>query len=128
VTITVDAFPGQQWTGRIDSVSGALDPVTRTLKVRASLQNPGERLKPEMFAAIHVDLGKHNAIVVPAAAIIHQGQSTVVFVENNGKPEQRDVTTGRVVDGKVEITSGLETGQKVAVNGAELLTAGESQP
>jgi cobalt-zinc-cadmium efflux system membrane fusion protein len=128
VTVTVDAFPSQQWTGRIDSVSGALDPVTRTLKVRVALPNPGEKLKPEMFAAIHVDLGNHKAIVVPSTAVIHEGQSTVVYVEVNGKPEQRNVTTGRAVDGKVEITSGLEAGQQVAVNGAELLTGGASQP
>jgi membrane fusion protein, heavy metal efflux system len=128
VIVTVDAFPGQQWNGRIDSVSGALDPVTRTLKVRVALPNAGEKLKPEMFAAIHVDLGKHNAIVVPSTAVIHEGQTTVVYVANNGKPEQRNVTTGRAVDGKVEITSGLEAGQQVAVNGAELLTGGASQP
>jgi cobalt-zinc-cadmium efflux system membrane fusion protein len=128
VKITVDAFPGQQWTGRIDSVSGALDPNTRTLKVRASLANPGEKLKPEMFAAIHVDSGSHKALVVPSSAVIHEGQNTVVFVNNNGKPEQVDVKTGQAVDGKVEITSGLQAGQQVAVNGAELLTGGASQP
>ena len=128
VTVTVDAFPGQQWAARIESVSGALDPVTRTLKVRVALPNPGEKLKPEMFAAIHVDLGNHKAIVVPSTAVIHEGQSTVVYVEVNGKPEQRNVTTGRAVDGKVEITAGLEAGQQVAVNGAELLTGGASQP
>lgn len=128
VTITVDAFPGQTWKGRIDSVSGALDPVTRTLKVRVGLPNPGDKLKPEMFAAIHVDVGLHTAIVVPASAVIHQGQSTVVFVDNNGKPEQKNVTTGQAVDGKVEITSGLEKGQRIVANGAELLTGGASQP
>ena len=125
--ITVDAFPGRKWSGRIDSVSGALDPVTRTLKVRVALPNPGDKLKPEMFAAIHVDAGTHSAIVVPVSAVIHEGQNTVVFIENNGKPEQKTVTTGRAVDGKVEIVSGLAEGQNVAENGAELLTEGASQ-
>ena len=128
VTVSVDAFPGQQWTGRIDSVSGALDPMTRTLKVRVPLQNPGNKLKPEMFAEIHVDVGRHSALVVPTSAVIHEGQNTVVFVENNGKSEQRNVTTGQAVDGKVEITSGVEKGERVAANGAELLTGGASQP
>jgi cobalt-zinc-cadmium efflux system membrane fusion protein len=128
VRITVDAFPGQQWTGRIDSVSGALDPTTRTLKVRASLVNPGEKLKPEMYAAIHVDVGRHTALVVPTSAVIHEGQNTVVFVDNDGKPEQRNVTTGQAIDGRIEIISGLRAGQQVAVNGAELLTGGSSQP
>ena len=128
VRITVDAFPAQQWTGRIDSVSGALDPSTRTLKVRASLVNAGEKLKPEMFAAIHVDAGRHTALVVPSSAVIHEGQNTVVFVENNGKPEQRNITTGQAIDGKVEIVSGVKPGEQVAVNGAELLSGGATQP
>jgi hypothetical protein len=68
------------------------------------------------------------AVVVPAAAVIHEGQNTVVFIENNGKPEQRKVITGRAVDGQVEITSGLEQGEHVAANGAELLTEGANQP
>jgi multidrug efflux pump subunit AcrA (membrane-fusion protein) len=51
----------------------------------------------------------------------------VVFVENNGKPEQKTVTTGRAVDGKVEIVSGLKEKENVAANGAELLTEGASQ-
>ena len=128
VTVTVDAFPGQKWSGRISSVSGALDPTTRTLKARVALPNPGDKLKPEMFAAIHVNTGTHNAMVVPSSAVIHQGQNTIVFIENNGKPEQKNVAVGQAVDGKVEITSGLEPGQRVAANGAELLTGGASQP
>jgi cobalt-zinc-cadmium efflux system membrane fusion protein len=128
VSVTVDAFPGQQWPGRIDSVSGALDVATRTLKVRVALENPRQKLKPEMFAAIHVDLGSHRAAVVPTSAVIHEGPKTVVFVDNHGRPEQQNVTTGQAVDGKIEITSGIQDGQRVAVNGAELLTGGASQP
>jgi cobalt-zinc-cadmium efflux system membrane fusion protein len=127
VTVTFDAYPGQQWSGRIDSLFGALDAATRTLKIRAVLHNSNERFKPEMFAAIHVKVGSHQAAVVPATAIIHEGQTTTVFVESGGKTEQRNVTTGQTVDGKVEIVSGLQTGQQVAAYGAELLTGGPSE-
>lgn len=127
VTVTLDAYPGQQWTGRIESLSGALDSATRTLKVRVALPNPGLKLKPEMFATIHVDVGKHKAIAVPSSAVIHEGQTTTVFVENNGAPERRKVTVGQAVDGKIEITSGLQTGQQIAVDGAELLAGGADQ-
>jgi cobalt-zinc-cadmium efflux system membrane fusion protein len=127
VVITADAYPARQWTGRIQSLSGALDPATRTLKVRVPLSNPDQKLKPEMFAAIHVDVGTHKALVVPSSAIIHAGQTTTVFVDSNGAPEQRNVTTGQAVDGIVEITSGLQAGQRVATDGAELLTGGASQ-
>ncbi len=125
VTITLQAYPGQQWTSHIDSVSGVLDPTTRTLKVRAALPNPDQRLKPEMFGTIHVTAGTHQALVVPAAAIIREGNSVTVFVKNAGKPEQRTVTVGQTLDGSVEILSGLHAGDEVAAEGAELLK-GES--
>jgi cobalt-zinc-cadmium efflux system membrane fusion protein len=128
VTVTVDAFPGRTWSGRIGSVSGALDPATHTLKARVALLNPGDKLKPEMFAAIHVDTGTHEATVVPSSAVIHQGQNTVVFIDNNGQTEQKNVAIGQAVDGTIEITSGLQVGQRVAANGAELLTGGASKP
>jgi cobalt-zinc-cadmium efflux system membrane fusion protein len=127
VTVTCDAYPGQQWTGRVDSLFGEIDPGTRTLKFRVALNNSDQRLKPEMFAAIHVRIGTHKAAVVPATAIIHEGQTTSVFVETGGKTEQRNVTTGQTIDGKVEIVSGLQPGLQVAADGAELLTGGPNQ-
>jgi membrane fusion protein, heavy metal efflux system len=127
VTVTLQAYSGKEWTGRIDSLSGALDPTTRTLKVRVALANPDQRLKPEMFGAIHVRAGTHQALVVPAAAIIREGNATTVFVKNAGKPEQRTVTVGQAVDGNVEILSGLRLGDEVAAEGAELLKGGPSE-
>src|SRR6266567_2867042 len=121
VTVTLQAYPGQRWSARIDSLSGALDPTTRTLKVRVALPNPEQRLKPGMFGAIHVNTSAHQALVVPAAAIIREGNTTTVFLNNAGKPVQRTVTIGQTVDGNVEVLSGLRVGEKVAVDGAELL-------
>lgn len=121
VSITLEAYPDKQWNGRIDSISGALDPTTHTLKVRVSLPNPGHQLKPEMFGAIHVRAGTHQALVVPSAAIVREGNTTTVFFNSAGKPEQRTVTVGQTVDGKVEIISGLRVGEEVAAAGAELL-------
>jgi membrane fusion protein, heavy metal efflux system len=126
-TVTLQAYPGQQWTGHIDSLSGALDPTTRTLKVRVALPNPDQRLKPEMFGTIHVKAGSHQALVVPAAAIIREGNTTVVFVKNAGKPEQRLVTVGQTIDGTVEILTGVRAGDEVAADGAELLKGGPTE-
>jgi cobalt-zinc-cadmium efflux system membrane fusion protein len=127
VTVTLQAYPGQQWSGHIDSLSGALDPTTRTLKVRVTLANPDQRLKPEMFGTIHVKAGTHQALVVPAAAIIRESNATTVFVKSGGKPEQRTVTVGQTVDGNVEILSGLHAGDEVAAEGAELLKGGPTE-
>src|SRR6516162_1738438 len=107
VTISLQAYPGQRWEGRIESLSGMLDPSTRTLKVRVVLANPEQRLKPEMFGAIHVNTGSHRALVVPVAAIIREGSATTVFVKGAEKPEQRTVTISETVDGQVEILDGL---------------------
>jgi membrane fusion protein, heavy metal efflux system len=128
VGVTIDAYPGRQWSGRIESLSGVLDPTTRTLKVRISLSNADQKLKPEMFASIRADIGTHRALVIPSSAIIHEGQRTTVFVNNNGRAEQRSVTTGQDVDGRVEIISGLQAEQQVVADGAELLSGGASQP
>jgi cobalt-zinc-cadmium efflux system membrane fusion protein len=127
VTVTLQAYPGQQWNGRIDSLAGALDPTTQTLKARVGLLNPNQRLKPEMFGTIHVKAGIRQALLVPAAAIIREGSTTTVFVNKGGKPEQRTVTVGQTVDGSVEILSGLQVGDEVAAEGAELLQGGPSQ-
>jgi membrane fusion protein, heavy metal efflux system len=127
VSVTLQAYPGQQWTGRVDSISGTLDPTTRTLKVRVALPNPDQRLKPEMFGTILVKAGMHQALVVPAAAIIREGNTATVFVKNAGKPEQRTVTVGQTVDGHVEILAGLRAGDEVAAEGAELLKGGATE-
>jgi cobalt-zinc-cadmium efflux system membrane fusion protein len=120
-TITLQAYEGRQWSGQIDSISGALDPATRTLKVRIALANPKQLLKPEMFGSIHVMVGTHQAVVVPATAIIRDGAAETVFAKNGSTQEQRPVTVGQTVDGKVEVLSGLRAGDEVAVEGAELL-------
>src|SRR5262249_13553225 len=124
VTITLQAYDAEQWSGHVDSISGALDPTTRTLKARVSLRNPKQLLKPEMFAAIHVSIGTHKSLVVPATAIIREGSAATVFVNNAGKAEERTVTIGLAVDGKVEVLSGLRIGDEVAAEGAELLKGG----
>ena len=120
-TVTLQAYPGRQWTGHIASLAGALDPTSRTLKVRVVLPNADQRLKPEMFGTIHVKASTHQALVVPAAAIIREGNATIAFVKNAGNLEQRTVTIGQTVDGNVEILTGLRAGDEVAADGAELL-------
>jgi cobalt-zinc-cadmium efflux system membrane fusion protein len=127
VRVTLQAYPDQKWNGRISAISGALDPATRTLKARVALANGDQRIKPEMYGSIHVNAGTHQALVVPAAAIIREGNTTTVFVNNAGKPEQRTVTIGQTVDGQVEILSGLQAGDEVAADGAELLKGAPNQ-
>lgn len=122
VQITFAAFPGQTWTGTISNVSDVLDATTRTMKVRVILPNQEHRLKPEMFATIHLPAPKRNVINVPATAVLHEGDSAFVMVKKaDGTYEKRSVVTANAIGEKTEIASGLHPGELVVTSGAELL-------
>jgi membrane fusion protein, heavy metal efflux system len=122
--ITLNAYSGEKWTGRVALVGDAVDPTTRTLKVRIELANPGLRLKPDMFATVRLLRSSSPGLLVPAAAVEHEGQSAYVFVANgNNRFERREVKIGRAVDDNIEITSGLTPGAIIVSEGAVLLRA-----
>jgi cobalt-zinc-cadmium efflux system membrane fusion protein len=132
VEIRVPAFPDLKLTGRIDNIGDALDPSTRTLKLRVVLPNPRHILKADMFATIRVPGALRNAVILPATAVLHEGDKTYVFIPNaSGKFDQRTVTIGRTFDSgstrNIEILSGLNDGEKVVTVGGALLrpTSGE---
>jgi len=126
VQVAVPAYPGTVLTGRIANISDAIDPVTHTLKVRVVLPNPGHRLKPEMFASLRVQGQSHASFLVPAAAVLYEGDKTTVFVQTSpGKYEQRNVTLGTTQGKTVEITAGLKDGDTVVTAGAAMLRAPE---
>ncbi len=128
VQIKLAAYPGQSWTGRLAVISDALDPQTRTLKIRVELNNPGEKLKPEMFATILVQRPQREAIVIPAAAVLHEGGDTSVMVQTKpGSYERRLVSIGSVNGESAVVTSGLKPGEVVVSEGAALVRGGEEQ-
>lgn len=119
-TVTTPALPGRQFTARIDLVGAALDPVTHRLPVRAAIANPDGALKPQMFASFAIRRATSaKAMVVPAAAVIHEGDDARVWVVRpDGLLAARTVTTGDAQDGKVTITSGLQPGERIVTAGA----------
>jgi Cu(I)/Ag(I) efflux system membrane fusion protein len=122
VEIRSQSFPGKQFTGRISYIYPFLDPKTRTVKARVEMPNPGLKLKPDMFvnAVIKVPLG--SAIVVPVTAVMDSGKRQVVWVESSaGMFEPRDVQVGQRTDDRIQILSGLTSGDKVAVSGGYLI-------
>jgi len=127
VEIRSSAEHGVASSGRISFVYPFHDPKTHTVKARVEMRNPGMRLKPDMFvnAIIRVPLVK--GIVVPATAVIDTGKRQVVWVETSpGMFEPRDVQVGERVEDKVQILSGLKSGDMVAVSGGYLIDS-ESQ-
>ncbi|HKQ85893.1 MAG TPA: efflux RND transporter periplasmic adaptor subunit [Candidatus Acidoferrales bacterium] len=122
--VTLNAYPGQKWSGRVDVVSDAVDPNTRTLHVRVVLPNPGTRLKPSMFGAIRLLRSSRQGILVPATAVLREGNAAYTFVsEGGGQYQRRSVTIGQTSDGSVEITSGLKAGETIVSQGDLLLRA-----
>jgi cobalt-zinc-cadmium efflux system membrane fusion protein len=122
--VTLDAYPGQTWTGRVSDVSDAVDAVTRALQVRVVLENPKGELKPSLFGTIRLLRSSSPGILLPSAAVIREGNDAYVFVGiGNNRYERRNVTLGRTLDGSLEIVSGLSPGDTVVSEGALLLRA-----
>jgi membrane fusion protein, heavy metal efflux system len=122
--VTLDAYPGEHWTGRVSVVSGAVDPTTRTLHVRVILPNSDARIKPGMFGSIRILRSSAQGILLPAAAVIREGNDSYVFVaKGDGRFERRTVRIGRTLDGSIEIVSGVNTGESIVSEGSLLLRA-----
>lgn len=129
VTVKVVAYPNRVFKGEVDYITGALDPTTRTARVRCSIANPDRALKPEMYATVVIAVEGHPVPAVPRAAVLHIAEQTVVFVETGKAPDGRLKFVRRVVavdesDGAdyAPITRGLALGEKVVSSGAILLS------
>jgi cobalt-zinc-cadmium efflux system membrane fusion protein len=128
VEIQVNGYPDAVYHGVVDNISDAVDPQTLTLKVRVVMPNPHHRLKPQMYATVAVTNQNRNAIVIPATAVIRDGVTTYVYVQKGeNKYDRRDVRTGEAHDTTVEITGGLNEGDRVVSTGAELLRGSGSE-
>lgn len=126
--ITVNGYPGMTLHGKVDNISDAVDPTSLTLKVRVVLPNPQHRLKPAMYANMTLAGTEQNVIEVPATAVIQNGHETFVFVENAaGKYERRSVTIANTGTESDNVAEGLNDGDRVVTQGAELLRESEGQ-
>jgi Cu(I)/Ag(I) efflux system membrane fusion protein len=106
----------------ITDILPQFDAVSRTLKIRLELDNPGFVLRPDMFVDVNLPVALPSSIVVPADAVIDSGLSKTVFVETGaGSFEQRQVQTGWRDGDRVEIVSGLSPGERIAVSGTFFL-------
>jgi Cu(I)/Ag(I) efflux system membrane fusion protein len=126
VTVTVAAYPGESFAGKVAFVYPAVDPQTRTGKIRVEIHNPGGRLKEHMYAtlAISARATEALAVVVPQSALLDSGRRQLVLVDKGeGRFESREVKTGARADGLVEIVHGLRPGEKVVVRANFLIDA-----
>jgi cobalt-zinc-cadmium efflux system membrane fusion protein len=123
VTIQTDAYP-EEFQGRISYLGTALDPNTHTLPVRIITQNPGERLKKDMYVTATIQAGAiSNAITVPDAAVLRDAQNEpFVYVEvTPNQFGERPVTIGENADGNTRVLNGLKAGERVIADGSLFL-------
>jgi cobalt-zinc-cadmium efflux system membrane fusion protein len=128
VTLRVVAYPERTFAGHVDWISGAVDPISRTTKVRCTVDNRDGALKPEMYATVSIATSGHKALAVPRTALVRVGDQLVVFVEManapNGKVrfERRPVQIDdEGTESEVSILHGLSAGDRVVISGAILL-------
>ncbi len=127
VDFVSDAMPGRVFSGRINQVAPVYDPNTRTLALTVSIPNGDHSLIPGMFGIVTIIIGgKDFALVVPQEAVLVQNGQTGVFVV--GQEEQvrfQPVKTGLETEGRVEVVSGLQTGDQVVIVGQNRLRNGQ---
>jgi cobalt-zinc-cadmium efflux system membrane fusion protein len=120
--IELAAYPGETFTGRVTRIADVVDPQSRTVKVRAEMDNSGGRLRPEMFGRIrHVEKMEPRPVVPNGTVIQGDGQNVVYVEKSAGRFESRPVTIGARVKDGVAIMTGLQAGDRVVVDGVMLL-------
>ncbi len=123
VTADVPALPGEIFQGRIDYLNPELMPTTRTLKVRVVVQNSGKRLRPGMFAAVHLrGAAQEDVLTVPTEAVIKTGTRSIVILADDAthfRPAL--VRVGAEHGGRSQILEGLSVGQNVVASSQFLI-------
>jgi len=124
VRLKVLPYPEQIFQGRVSYISPVIDPHTRTISLRAEIENKSLLLKPEMFGEAKIVTGINKGVIsVPEKAVLDEEGAKVVFVQVGDGFQKRMVEVGTKVDGRVEITSGLGEEEEVVTTGAFQLKA-----
>jgi cobalt-zinc-cadmium efflux system membrane fusion protein len=121
-TFTSRAFPGMTFTGQVAVVSESVDPITRTIKVRGTVDNSQHLLKAEMFVNVSLPSHAPSGVSVPTRAVYLKGDKHYVFIEDQpGQFSRQEVQIGPEQDGKILVVAGLQSGQRVVSEGCLLL-------
>lgn len=122
--ISLDAFPGLRWQGRLLFFEPAMNPQTQTLTGYVEIENSNERLRPKMYATIEIQLpGASDALVVPAQSVLRSGndRNVVIIDAGEGLFVPREVELGIESDGQLQVVNGLAAGERVVTSSQFLL-------
>ncbi len=123
--VSVDAYPGETFSGRVARVAPVLDPATRTAEMEIEVPNPTGRLKPGMYARVRlISANKDNALVVPKSAMVDAQGRRGVYMVQKGQAVFRAVSLGLEEPDRIEVTDGLKEGDEVVTTGASALRDG----
>jgi Cu(I)/Ag(I) efflux system membrane fusion protein len=126
-TVTLSYDPRTKLHGHVEFIYPTLDPKTRTAKVRFELENPGEKLKPDMYANVELKVPLGTRLAVPRDAVIQSGERELIFIHHGGgKLEWRSVKLGVSAGDWVEVVEGLKVGDHI-ITSANFLIDSESQ-
>ncbi|WP_416395109.1 efflux RND transporter periplasmic adaptor subunit [Allohahella sp. A8] len=125
LSATSAAFPDETFRGTLAELGSRLDELSRTLPVKALIDNPDGRLKPGLFMSVSLILRERDSLVIPEQAVLVQGRHAYVFVVEGNKATRTRVVLGSREPGQVEVASGLSTGHQVVVTGQDRLSSGD---
>lgn len=123
LTMTVDAYPGETFTGTLVAIDPVIDINSRSAKLRARIDNSDYRLRPGLFARIELGTGDANqtGLMIPEESLLQQGEERYVYRVVDGKAVRTVVQTGLRLPGRIQVLSGLSEGDQV-------ISAGQSKP
>jgi RND family efflux transporter MFP subunit len=126
VKFAVTGYPGRTFDGAISSVYPSADPMTRQVRLFATIPNAGNGLVAGLYATGRVSSSTRQGLTIPASAVDQRGVKPVVTRLKNGKAENVEVTLGMRDEGteRVEVTSGLSAGDTLLIGAAQGVTAG----
>ena len=117
-------YPDRQFAGRVDSIDTRLDPVARSVQVRAVMDNSDGLLKPGMFMTVDLQRDRGDALVAPEEAIVPEGERHFVYIVDDGVARRQEVEIGRRIPGAVVLVSGAESGDIVVTEGTQKVRDG----
>jgi len=127
--VTVEAYPDIGFPAAVAAIGDVVDPNTRTIKVRAWVNNEARKLKPEMFARLHIEIGDATSfLTIPKEAVLEIDGKEFVYVEEaQGRFVKRQVKVGTASGDQVRILEGLQPGERIVTKGAVLIKGQEAK-
>ncbi|HEY6084384.1 MAG TPA: efflux RND transporter periplasmic adaptor subunit, partial [Nitrospira sp.] len=127
--VSVEAYPAVFFPATVAAVGDVVDPTTRTIKLRAWVNNPEHKLKPEMFARLHLRVGETTPLLtIPREAVLEaDGKQFVYVVEGPDQYVKHEITVSPISPDQVRVVDGLTSGQRIVVKGAVLIKGREAK-